>query len=303
MNLIVTYHYVRPKNSEGVTGITPGELSAQIRAIKTRFRVVSVEEFVGAGGSLDGAALITFDDAVVDQHQHAAGVLAEHGVPAVFFAPMRPIAGVEEIAAFDRSAGAAEVVGSDPRWCTQHLLHALAQELGWRELERRVLEKTGRGMVDAEEMNRLYAYEVPEKRYLKYLMAFALPHREATRALHEVNQRVGLRASEWFCTAAQLRELQAAGHAIGGHGFDHVPYPTLSPARQAADMRMAMSVMSRELGAMGRAMAYPFGRHDQSTRRIASGIGYTWLFDTSERTDAKDVNEKLGITSGKGVAA
>lgn len=300
-HLVVTYHYVRPTNSDGVTGITPGEFAEQIRLIRRSHRIVTVEEYVHSHALESNLALLTFDDAVRDQYVYAAPVMADLGVPCVLFAPMRPFSAPEEVGMYDRTAGRRPLdgaSGTDPRWCTQHLLHALAEELGWSEFERRVDEQirelgAGEIDIDTERMNRLYHYEVSMKRRMKYIFAFALPHDRATEVLHSVNAGVGLSAGDWFCTHDQLNELQSAGHALGGHGFDHIAYTTLSPMRQAADMHMAMAVMSRRFGAMNRAMAYPFGQHDAATDAIATQLGYTHQFDTKSRIDAKFLRTHL----------
>ena len=112
-NLVVMYHYVRPQNSDGVTGVTPDAFKLQIQAIRRRYRTVTVEEFIALRHEEEGLALITFDDAVRDQYDYAFPILEDLGVPGVVFAPMRPYS--EET----------------DRWITQLLLHALAHELGW----------------------------------------------------------------------------------------------------------------------------------------------------------------------------
>ncbi len=300
-HVVVTYHYVRPSNSDGVTGITPAAFATQIRFIQKSHRIVTVEEFVHSHVDESNLALLTFDDAVRDQYEHAAPVMADLGVPCVLFAPMRPYATPDEIRTFDNSAGRSPLEAptrSDTRWCTQHLLHALAQELGWAEFESRantqlLAANCGDIAIDTDHMNRLYHYEVQSKRRLKYLFAFALQHDRATEVLHAVNTHVGLLASDWFCTRRQLHELQSAGHALGGHGFDHLAYTTLAPMRQAADMHMALAVMSREFGSMNRALAYPFGQSDAATVAIAAQLGYTHQFDTNARVDAKFLRSHL----------
>jgi peptidoglycan/xylan/chitin deacetylase (PgdA/CDA1 family) len=98
-------------------------------------------------------------------------------------------------------------------------------------------------------------------------------------------------------SAGQLREMQSAGHGIGGHGFDHVPYNTLSPKAQAADMHRAQLEMTRCCGAMARAMAYPYGRWTPETAAIARGCGYTFCFDTDSRVDAKYLEDHLRATA------
>ena len=289
-NLVLAYYYVRPRNSEGVTGLTPEAFSEQLRQVKAHYRIVGVDEFVARQAHEAGLALVTFDDAVLDQYQYAAPVLAEHNAPAVFYAPMRPIAEGVDFANLEAAKGQADPAGRSG-WCTQHLLHALAQELGFARLEtlvRKALSNRPGDIpsIDTQAMDRLYHYEAPHKRWLKYLMAFALTPAESSAVLHAVNAQVGhLDHRDWFCSAEQLRELQSAGHAIGAHGFDHLPYSTLSAAAQAADMRTAKGTMDRLLGARPRTIAFPFGRADETTYRLVAELGYTHSFTTAQRTD------------------
>lgn len=267
-NLVAMYHYVRPQNSDGVTGLTPAAFETQLRRIAAAYRPVTVEEYVATHETATGMALITFDDAVRDQYEYAFPILERLAMPGVVFAPMRPYSDEAD------------------RWTTQHLLHALAEHLGWGELERRSIARIGEPDVDVAEMNDLYGYEVPEKRRLKYTLAFALPQPAVRDLLSDINAEVGLAPEDWFASAGQLREIQSAGHAIGGHGFDHAAYATLTPKEQAADMHRALETMSRVLGAMARAVAYPFGSATPETEGIARGLGYTHCFGTDERTDA-----------------
>jgi peptidoglycan/xylan/chitin deacetylase (PgdA/CDA1 family) len=282
-HLVVTYHYIREHNSDGVTGVTPQEFAGQIRAIQAQYRVVTVEEFAVQHVHEGGLAVITFDDALRDQAV-AASILDDHGLPGVFFAPMRPYSDEPD------------------HWCPQHLLHALADELGWAELKERVSPHLAGVEIDTDEADRLYHYEVPHKRRLKYALAFALPAAEAAAALREVNVRIGLRADDWYLTAAQLRALEDAGHALGGHGFDHVPYNTLSAQAQAADMHRAVHLMNKLFGTLPRALAYPFGRFTPVTAALARACGYIHTFTTEDRVDAKFVRDEIArratVTSG-----
>lgn len=273
-HLVVTYHYLRERNSDGVTALTPLEFKAHLAAIQKQHRVVSAEEFVAAREHEDRLALITFDDAVRDQYL-AASILDDHRLPGVFFAPMRPFSDEAD------------------RWCSQHLLHALAEHLGWREFERRV-EPHLRGVeIDMERMNQLYYYEAPAKRRLKFALAFALTPQRSWSVLREINATVRLLSEDWFMSRRQLAQLQDNGHCLGGHGFDHVPYTILSPDAQAVDMRRAVETMNALFGERPRPLAYPFGRCDATTEALARTCGYTMTFTTSDRVDAKFLLDEL----------
>jgi peptidoglycan/xylan/chitin deacetylase (PgdA/CDA1 family) len=304
--LVVTYHYVRPANSDGVTGLTPEAFEAQLIRIGRTRRFVTAEEFAESvdrtGSGEPGTALITFDDAVLDQYTHAFPVLRSLGVPAVFFAPMRP---------FDSS------LPDEQRWTSQHLLHALAETLGWEELERRVqphLKMLGFGVpggptLDQREIDRLYHYEEPRKRRLKYAMAFAISVDDAFDILTSINRTPSstgaaprLCASGWFMNPEHLRELQEAGHSIGGHGFDHAAMGVMSPEQQAADLRRAQELMDRLTGRAWRTMAYPFGSATPRTEKIARTLGYSLCFTTRDRVDCKFVDDQLEREESGGVA-
>jgi peptidoglycan/xylan/chitin deacetylase (PgdA/CDA1 family) len=273
-HFVATYHYVREHNSDGVAGVTPQIFEQQLRAIAALYRVVTVEEFAALHAAERGLALITFDDALSDQVL-AASILDELGLPGVFFAPMRPYSDEAD------------------RWCMQHLLHALAHELGWAELERRADLRLAEVKIDQAEADRLYHYELPHKRRLKYALAFALPAAQSADLLREINAGVGLVPDHWYMTGDQLRALEDAGHALGGHGFDHLAYNTLSPKAQAADMHRAVRTMNELFGALPRAMAYPYGRYTPATQALVRACGYIHAFTTEDRVDAKFVLDEL----------
>jgi peptidoglycan/xylan/chitin deacetylase (PgdA/CDA1 family) len=307
-NLVLTYHYVRPANSEGVTGLTPEAFDRQIALVKTRYRLVSSQEFAdGAAAGETGLGLITFDDGVLDQFVYAAPVLAKHRVPAVFYCPMRPVAEGVDFAGYEAAIGRADPAGRCG-WCVQHLLHALAQELGFAELERRVrvaIDASGRDVtIDEAAMHRLYHYEVASKRWLKYVMAFVLDQAAAGAILREINQSVGLSHRDWFCSASQLASLQAAGHELGAHGFDHVAYSTLDLQAQGADMLSAKMTMDRLFGDRPRGIAFPFGRADTWTWGLVDELGYRPAFTTAKRVDCAQLERvwpTLAAVSGAGV--
>lgn len=288
-NIVLTYHYVRPVNSEGVTAITPDDFSQQLTWLSRRYTIVGVDEFIHQRARSKNLALITFDDAVLDQFTHAFPVLESHRAKAVFYAPMRPIADAHDFAKYESALGHLDPAHRSG-WCSQHLLHALAEHLGFQALEGLVRQHlasqpSGIPAVDLEAMNRLYHYEVPAKRWLKYLMAFTLSPQHSASLLHAINLRVNLDHRDWFCSIEHLRQMQAAGHALGGHGFDHLALTTLSLEGQALDLLLAKETMDRHFGARPRSIAFPFGRADDITFRITQALGYTQTFTTEDRID------------------
>jgi peptidoglycan/xylan/chitin deacetylase (PgdA/CDA1 family) len=78
---------------------------------------------------------------------------------------------------------------------------------------------------------------------------------------------------ERFLTWAQLEELEADGHEIGGHGLDHLDLTTLNKdelRRQVDDDRRGL--ISRGFPALS--FAYPFGAYDRASEAIVRECGY-----------------------------
>lgn len=278
--LVVTYHYVRPTNSDGVTGLTPEAFESQLRALGRGRRFLTADEFVAGHGrdAAEPGVLITFDDGLLDQYEHALPVLERLRVPAVFYIPMRPLD-----PALPKLSG----------WTAQHLLHALAQTLGWSELEKRVRSAIGSPEVDRAKMDALYHYEQPGKRWLKYVMAFVLEPPRARQVLDAINRGdeggtgPQLDPGDWFMSIEQARDLQARGHALGGHGYDHVPLTTLPDGGARRELMRSAAMLNEFFGTRGRTMAYPFGRTNRACDALMREAGFTHGFTTDDRVDCQ----------------
>jgi peptidoglycan/xylan/chitin deacetylase (PgdA/CDA1 family) len=94
--------------------------------------------------------------------------------------------------------------------------------------------------------------------------------------------RRGLRASFFVCAgrigrtgyldAAQLRELAAAGMAVGSHGWDHVDWRRLAtPAALQHEVQDSRDAIAQALGGTPvDAVAIPFGSYDRRVARAAA---------------------------------
>src|SRR2546430_16124728 len=99
MLIVVTYHYVRPTFQtphRGIHGVTPAQLEAQLRLLGSVAEFVSgqqVRDAVRGTRALPSRGiLVTFDDGLREQVEHAVPVLERLGVPAAFFVNTHPIA-------------------------------------------------------------------------------------------------------------------------------------------------------------------------------------------------------------------
>lgn len=83
---------------------------------------------------------------------------------------------------------------------------------------------------------------------------------------------------ETTLTTAELREIAAAGHTIGGHTHTHPVLTALPPDRARDEIRICKEELASILGNEPKHFAYPFGmrRHfSRSLRDYCLSIGFT----------------------------
>jgi peptidoglycan/xylan/chitin deacetylase (PgdA/CDA1 family) len=82
--------------------------------------------------------------------------------------------------------------------------------------------------------------------------------------------------------AGDLRELAAAGHRIGTHGYDHVDWRRLDAAGAAREFDAAPELLAEAVGRPIDEAAVPFGRYDRRVLNALSARGIAAVY-TSDR--------------------
>jgi peptidoglycan/xylan/chitin deacetylase (PgdA/CDA1 family) len=75
-------------------------------------------------------------------------------------------------------------------------------------------------------------------------------------------------------SAARLREIRAAGIAVGSHGATHLKLGEVPPEVQARELCDSKAALEDLLGEPIRHLCYPFGSFDLVTVRAAAAAGY-----------------------------
>lgn len=119
--------------------------------------------------------------------------------------------------------------------------------------------------------------------------------------------------AEGYLTAGQMREILAAGSAIGSHGFDHVDWRRLDDAGFRRELVDARQKIEDAIGAPVTEAAIPFGAFDKTVlhrlrqagfSRVytsTSGLAYdrAWFCPrwsvTEEFDPGRDIAPRLGI--------
>lgn len=121
------------------------------------------------------------------------------------------------------------------------------------------------------------------------------------------------RKAEWFAkdpgrpipqlmSAAQVREIRAAGVAVGSHTVNHVKLGEVDPALQREELSTSKAALEDLLGESVRHLCYPFGSFDRSAVEAAGETGYqsavTCLRGPAEASDHPLVLPRKGISWG-----
>ncbi|HSN43441.1 MAG TPA: polysaccharide deacetylase family protein, partial [Propionibacteriaceae bacterium] len=83
-------------------------------------------------------------------------------------------------------------------------------------------------------------------------------------------------------SAADLRDLRAAGMVIGNHGWRHISWRGLGPRDEQRELVEARSVLEEACGADVTTAALPLGRYDRAVLGSLRRTGYQTVF-TSDR--------------------
>jgi len=105
--LILTYHRVNDWSNDPLT-VHPETFRQQLKSLKKRHRIVSLEELVSAkmkkADCKENLAAITFDDGYYDNYLFAFPILKELSCPATFFLTVSYV-GTDELLPRDRKKG------------------------------------------------------------------------------------------------------------------------------------------------------------------------------------------------------
>jgi peptidoglycan/xylan/chitin deacetylase (PgdA/CDA1 family) len=94
-------------------------------------------------------------------------------------------------------------------------------------------------------------------------------------------------------SAAELREMNAAGVAIGSHTRTHPRLPDLDPVRQRDEIRGSKGRLEDLLGCAVAGFAYPYGLFDDDARLAVEEAGYRLACSTRSGFNGADSDRYL----------
>jgi peptidoglycan/xylan/chitin deacetylase (PgdA/CDA1 family) len=295
--VVFTYHRIADPSTDlfygPVISATPESFRAQVEWLRSRFRVITLDELILMLESdsvwRESVALLTFDDGYRDNFQTAVPILREWHVPATFFIPTAFLESpqlswwdhvayvikqtrVQQLTLEPRPGGAVAPI--------EISLNTMSRQLAVRTIIQAFLDKT---IVD-------------ERWFLDRLQAQA-----------EVSVDSQGLAQALFMSWSEVQQLAELGPelTIGSHAHSHRKLTDLDAQSQCDELAISKHILEGRLGRHIRALAYPYGwpgTYDERTKSLAAENGYSIAFASrpsinhSGKTDPFEVS-RLGVGS------
>ena len=294
MLIVVVYHYVRAVFGypfPGIHGVTPFALEAQLRLLGRVGEFVSISQIgdavSGAASLPERALLVTFDDGLREQIDHALPILDRLGIPAVFFVNTWPIA--------QRAVSTVHKI----HLLLAHVPPATLSELLDTQARRDALE-VRLGTQPAEAAAN-YPWDSRERAELKYFLNHQLAPAAKDQLIGACFSQVfgddeTVFSRDLYMNVEQLQGLAARGY-LGTHGDRHLPLGHISRAAIQNDVRLSLDQLAGWTGVRPFALSYPFGSLEASTLEagaVAADLGVRLAF-TVERAANVDLNRPLHL--------
>jgi peptidoglycan/xylan/chitin deacetylase (PgdA/CDA1 family) len=294
MLIAVNFHYVRPVFDApypGIHGITPDQFESQLKLLAGAGTFVSAGEILaavrGEARLAERALVVTFDDGLQEQYEHALPVLRRLGIPAIFFINTRPIA--------------------EAKVSSVHKIHLLRANLPAGEFVKRMQAGANqRGIQFAsndacQKGVEHYRYDEPETAKLKYLLNFVLAAEDRDLLIDLLfddvfPNREAKISRELYLDLKQIADL-GSQQSIGTHAHEHLPLGLLP--QDAAERQIRESSLLIEQWTLRRpfALSYPYGSREASSPSVATAaqrLGIEFAF-TMERAANRDLDAPLHL--------
>jgi peptidoglycan/xylan/chitin deacetylase (PgdA/CDA1 family) len=292
---VVFYHYVRDVAETAfprMKALSVADFETQLDWLQARRRIVSYPDFEAAVLERRPfsfpAALLTFDDGLVDHYERAFASMRRRGVTGVFFL-----------------TGA--VIDEPKTLLNVHKTHLLLASLGADRFAGEIRDRlNGDGTASGASVDRfrgpgVYRYdagpEVSAKRLLNYELPVAVADRLLDGMFREFLGEPSHYANELYLSAAMIRDMSDAGMTFGFHGERHRLLSRLDVEAQRAELSHGIRKI-RDLTAQETVpFCYPYGHpgtYTPDTVGILRQTGYPTAF-TAVRGPVREPLEPLEL--------
>jgi len=270
---VLMYHACQERENDVIRGLsintTPAHLAAQLDFLQKHYRVVPLASLID-GTLPDRAVVITFDDGFRSVYEIALPLLRARNLPATCYLVTDVI---------DRKSSI---------WLL---------ELNWYLQRHRAIARTlvehrfggSRFCSIRELIQTLIRKYDPEK--IADLLAELRVKLGPVADVPPLGQRL-------FLDRAEIEEMARHGFTFGSHSASHAVLPRLGNSGCRDEIDRARLLLQDLPGSVD-SLAYPFGKSDDATRRIAVELGYGTLMEVEGDNDPFDRFHvgRLNVTS------
>ncbi len=274
---IVMYHYIRdlPKTCyPEIKGVLPEKFEGQLDYLTKHYTICSIKELISAFYCEDklppNPCLLTFDDGFIDHYQTVFPKLKSRGITGSFYPSAKAI---EEQSVLD-----------------VHKIHfILASTKNYQRLVEEIFElispfRTVYDILDNESLYKMYSipgrYDTADIIFIKRILQMGLLEKVRseivdTLFIRYVGEDEKTFAKELYMDIAQLQSMLKEGMEIGGHGYKHVWFETLSKKEQQEEICRTLNFLTKIYGDKPSSwvMSYPYGSYNKVTIELLNRTG------------------------------
>jgi len=293
--LAINYHFVRPRSS-GRFALRaherPDRFDQQLSQLAREFRFGRLRDLLveAQPEAAPPRVVLTFDDGARDFVCHALPLLERYGATASVFVCAQPYL--------------------EGRLLDIQKIEFLMQNLGlerfrsafYGELERQFPHGVERGSLDFAGGYRFYRYDEAPVREFKLDLNYRLPYDRLAPVLDALFGAVfgaGSEAAavrETYLSLDELKRLADAGVELGVHTHHHRVLPRLDFEGQKREIATGADFLRETTGQADFAVAYPFGFHDDRTRKAVAVLGLLAGLTMERRSiEAEDIRARWSL--------
>ena len=285
--IVLIYHRVLSKQMRARTYSHSGIIvdletfEKQIRYLKIRFKVITLEEFaekIENGIGFDQpTCLITFDDGWKDNYLHAYPILKKYNMPAAIFLP-------------------ANYIDSNKQFWQEKLTgmliamhHTGREHSDSRQKYLDVLKKynlQGIMSVPDQELRSYIAEEVSRKKKMTY--------KEIEQMITDLSKNADPLGKDYdsgdsIMSWDEIRQMKKNGISFGSHGMNHKIFTKVLQAEVDYEIAESKRVIEKSINEGVSSISYPNGNYSDNIIERVKSSGYRIAFGTEKGfVDVKD---------------
>lgn len=266
---IIVYHGLCPGDPHlfNARYVSTKQFEAHLLLFKRLYNLISYQDLVSgnlATGKLN--VLLTFDDGLKNNYTHALPLLQKHQVTALFFVTGLCAASFPCI--FNDLTDIAPFIGPE-----QISINGEAFYKRKTFLHDRYVNAQGTGLAAVYHQ----ASQAGREQVMKQLLAVLPPGQlKAYSLYHELMNEEEIRAIS-----------QVPGMTVASHGQCHTSLPSLSPDDLSKELTASKNFLEQIAGQPVKAVAFPYGDHNQQVVEACEKAGYAHCFGTDQKHEVK----------------